>query len=235
MQQPAAKTAGLSITGQGEFLLYQTEDAKTLVQVRFVDGGIWLTQAQLAELYQSTPQNITQHIRAIYGTRELQEEATCKPYLQVRQERGRQVSRSLKHYNLDMVLAIGYRAKSHRGTQFRRWATEQLKTYLSKGILLDDALRRFRTLSVPAAEVRFGHRAALRHHPGARRIEVVQARQAATTRYSVAYFASWSTTLRDFRSPKFIKLVTVCSSLTMPRRLGMTEIVEAQTLQPGPF
>ncbi len=133
VQQPAAQ-----IPGQGEFLLYQTEDAKTRVQVRFVDGGIWLTQAQLAELYQSTPQNITQHIRAIYGTGELQEEATCKPYLQVRQERGRQVSRSLKHYNLDMVLAIGYRAKSHRGTQFRRWATEQLKTYLSKGVLLDD-------------------------------------------------------------------------------------------------
>jgi hypothetical protein len=123
---------------QGEFLLYQTEDAQTRVQVRFQDDGIWLTQQQLAELYQSSPQNITQHIRVIYGTGELQEEATCKPYLQVRQERGRQVSRSLKHYNLDMVLAIGYRVRSHRGTQFRRWATEQLKSYLGKGFLLDD-------------------------------------------------------------------------------------------------
>jgi hypothetical protein len=123
---------------QGEFLLYQTEDARTRVQVRFQDGGIWLTQRQLADLYQSSPQNVTQHIRAIYETGELQEEATCKPYLQVRQERGRQVSRSLKHYNLEMVLAVGYRVRSHRGAQFRRWATEQLKTYLEKGFLLDD-------------------------------------------------------------------------------------------------
>ena len=134
MAQPSAA----QVTGQGEFLLYQTEDAQTRVQVRFQDSGIWLTQAQLAELYQCSSQNITQHIRAIYESGELVEQATCKPYLQVRQERGRQVSRSLKHYNLEMVLAVGYRAKSHRGTQFRRWATEQLKTYLSKGGLLDD-------------------------------------------------------------------------------------------------
>jgi hypothetical protein len=133
IQQPVAQLAG-----QGEFLLYQTEDAQTRVQVRFQDGGIWLTQAQLAELYQCSPQNITQHIRAIYESRELAEETTCKPYLQVRLERERQVSRSIKHYNLEVVLAVGYRAKSHRGTQLRRWATEQLKTYLSKGVLLDD-------------------------------------------------------------------------------------------------
>ena len=134
MAQPSAA----QVTGQGEFLLYQTEDAQTHVQVRFQDSGIWLTQAQLAELYQCSSQNITQHIRAIYESGELLEQATCKPYLQVRQERGRQVSRSLKHYNLEVALAIGYRAKSHRGTQFRRWATEQLKTYLRKGVLLDD-------------------------------------------------------------------------------------------------
>jgi hypothetical protein len=123
---------------RGEFLLYQTEDARTLIQVRFQEGGLWLTQLQLADLFQSTPQNITQHIRAIYQTGELREEATCKPYLQVRQETGRQVSRSLKHYNLEMVLAIGYRVKSHRGIQFRRWATDQLRSYLEKGFLLDD-------------------------------------------------------------------------------------------------
>ena len=128
---------------QGEFLLYQTEDAQTRVQVRLQDGAVWLTQQQLSDLYQSTPQNITQHIRAIYQTGELQEEATCKPYLQVRQERARQVSRWLKHYNLDMVLAIGYRVRSHRGTQFRRWATELLKSYLIEGVALDDA--RFKT------------------------------------------------------------------------------------------
>ncbi|WP_434515616.1 virulence RhuM family protein [Dechloromonas sp. ARDL1] len=126
------------MTGGGEFLLYQTEDAQTRVQVRFAEGGVWLTQQQLADLYQSTPQNITQHIRAIYNSGELGEEATCKPYLQVREERGRQVSRSLKHYSLEMALAIGYRVKSHRGTQFRRWATEQLQAYLHKGFLLDN-------------------------------------------------------------------------------------------------
>lgn len=122
----------------GEFLLYQTEDAQTRIQVRLADGGLWLTQQHLADLYQSTPQNITQHIRAIYADGELLEAATCKPYLQVRQENGRQVSRSIKHYNLDIVLAVGYRVRSHRGVQFRRWATDTLKGYLVKGFVLDD-------------------------------------------------------------------------------------------------
>jgi len=126
------------LQASGEFLLYQTEDAQTRIQVRFSGGALWLTQQQLADLYQSTPQNITQHIRAIYSDGELPEEATCKPFLQVRQESGRQVSRSLKHYNLDIVLAIGYRVRSHRGVQFRRWATEMLKAYLVKGFVLDD-------------------------------------------------------------------------------------------------
>ncbi|MCL2523862.1 MAG: virulence RhuM family protein [Betaproteobacteria bacterium] len=135
---PTGRQVVEQAAGQGEFLLYQTEDAKARIQIRLEGGSIWLTQQQLADLYQSSPQNITQHIRAIYGAGELLEAATCKPYLQVREERGRQVSRSLKSYNLDMVLAIGYRVKSHRGTQFRQWATEHLKSYLSKGFLLDD-------------------------------------------------------------------------------------------------
>lgn len=135
---PLAMQAPAPVAGQGELLFYQTEDAQTRVQLRLENGTVWMSQQQLADLYQSSTQNITQHIRAIYAAGELQEEATCKPYLQVREERGRQVSRSLKHYNLDVVLAIGYRVKSHRGTQFRRWATEQLKTYLTKGVLLDD-------------------------------------------------------------------------------------------------
>ena len=126
------------IQSAGEFLLYQTEDAQTRIQVRLSEGGLWLTQQHLADLYQGTPQNITQHIRAIYSDGELQEAATCKPFLQVRQESGRQVSRSLKHYSLEMVLAIGYRVRSPRGVQFRRWATEMLKGYLVKGFVLDD-------------------------------------------------------------------------------------------------
>ena len=128
---------------QGEFLLYQTEDAQTRVQVRLVGETLWMSQQQLANLYQSTPQNITQHIRAIYAAGELAEEATCKPYLQVQSECGRQVKRWVKHYNLDVVLQVGYRVRSHRGAQFRRWATELLKSYLVEGVALDDA--RFKT------------------------------------------------------------------------------------------
>ncbi len=123
---------------QGEFILYQAEDDHTRIQVRFSEKTLWLTQQQLADLFQSTSQNITQHIRAIYTERELDEFSTCKSYLQVREEGGRSISRSIKHYNLDMVIAIGYRVRSHRGTQFRRWATEQLKAYLTQGFLLDD-------------------------------------------------------------------------------------------------
>jgi len=122
----------------GEFLLYQASDGSARIQVRLEDQTLWLTQQQLAELYESTPQNITQHIRAIYAEGELTAEATCKLHLQVREESGRQVSRNLKHYNLEVVIAVGYRVRSHRGTQFRRWATEQLKSYLVKGFVLDD-------------------------------------------------------------------------------------------------
>lgn len=121
-----------------EFLLYQTEDGETRVEVRFDGETTWLTQAALAELYQTTPQNITQHIAAIYEDGELTEAATCKPYLQVRQEGQRCVERDLKHYNLQMILAVGYRIRSHRGTQFRQWATAHLGEFLVKGFTMDD-------------------------------------------------------------------------------------------------
>lgn len=120
------------------FLMYQTPDGHTQINVRLNGDTLWLTQQQLSDLYLSTPQNITQHIRAIYAAGELEEAATCKPYLQVRQEGERDVNRSLKHYNLDVVIALGYRVRSHRGTQFRRWATDALKEYLVKGFVLDD-------------------------------------------------------------------------------------------------
>lgn len=122
----------------GELVLYQAPDGAARLQVRLSGGTLWLTQQQLAELYQSTPQNITQHIRAIYAEGEVAEAVTCKPYLQVRAEGGRSVSRNLKHYNLDVVLAVGYRVRSHRGVQFRQWATDTLKGYLVKGFVLDD-------------------------------------------------------------------------------------------------
>jgi len=121
-----------------QFLVYQTQDGKTRIDVRLAGQTIWLTQADIAELFQTTPQNITIHVKALYDEGELDEAATCKDYLQVRAEGNRQVERSLKHYALDMIIAVGYRVRSHRGTQFRRWATERLKELLVKGFVIDD-------------------------------------------------------------------------------------------------
>ena len=100
-----------------QLLLYRTEDAHTRIEVRLQDGSIWLTQAQMADLFQSTPQNITLHLKAIYPEGELLREATCKDYLQVRAEGARSVQRILKFYSLDAILAVGYRVRSPRGTQ----------------------------------------------------------------------------------------------------------------------
>lgn len=121
-----------------EFILYQTEDGRTRIQCRFEQDTLWLTQAQMAELFQTTPQNITLHLKAIFAEGELEEGATCKDYLQVRQEGGREVSRKLRHYGLEAILAVGYRVRSHRGTQFRQWATARLSEYLVKGFTMDD-------------------------------------------------------------------------------------------------
>src|SRR5262249_8009343 len=98
----------------------------------------WLSQALIAELFQTTPQNITLHLKALYEDGEIEEAATCKEFLQVRLEGARAVGRAVKHYNLDAILAVGYRVRSPRGTQFRRWATERLREYLVKGFVLDD-------------------------------------------------------------------------------------------------
>jgi hypothetical protein len=121
-----------------EIILFQTEDAQTRIEVRLEGGTVWLTQAQMAELFQTTPQNITLHLKAIYEEMELEEGATCKDYLQVRREGNREVTRKLRHYNLDAILAVGFRVRSPRGTQFRQWATARLKEYLVKGFVMDD-------------------------------------------------------------------------------------------------
>jgi hypothetical protein len=123
----------------GEIILYTTEDGKTNIQLHSKDGSVWLTQAEIAELFQTTPQNITLHIKSIYSENELISESTCKEYLQVRTEGQRQIERELKHYNLDVILAVGYRVQSPRGTAFRQWATTSLKEYLVKGFVMDDA------------------------------------------------------------------------------------------------
>lgn len=125
-------------TSRGELILYETEDGRTRVECRFADETLWLSQALMAELFQTTPQNITLHLKALYEEGEIEEEATCKEYLQVRREGTREVRRSVKHYSLDAILAVGYRVRSARGTQFRRWATERLREYLVKGFTMDD-------------------------------------------------------------------------------------------------
>jgi hypothetical protein len=123
---------------QSEIILYQTEDGRTRIQCRFENETVWLTQAQIAELFETTPQNVTLHLRGIFAEGELVEAATCKDYLQVRLEGGREVSRKLKHYRLEAILAVGFRVRSRRGTQFRQWATARLSEYLLKGFTMDD-------------------------------------------------------------------------------------------------
>jgi hypothetical protein len=121
-----------------EIILYQTEDGRTRIQCRFENETLWLTQAQIAELFETTPQNVTLHLKGIFAEGELVEVATCKDYLQVRLEGGREVSRKLRHYNLEAILAVGFRVRSHRGTQFRQWAIGRLNEYLVKGFTMDD-------------------------------------------------------------------------------------------------
>lgn len=123
---------------QGELLIYPASSNEGGIRVLLAGETVWLTQAQIAELYQSTKQNISLHIRNIHAEGELRPEATVKQYLTVRQEGKRQVQRPLEYYNLDMILAVGYRVRSARGTEFRQWATARLGEYLTKGFVLDD-------------------------------------------------------------------------------------------------
>ncbi|MDU7201244.1 MAG: RhuM family protein [Enterobacteriaceae bacterium] len=123
---------------QGEFILFTSGDGTVRVECRFDHETLWLSQATMAELYQVTPQAITQHIKAIYQDGELEEKATCKAYLQVQNEGNRQVNRRTLHYSRPVILAIGYRVRSIRGTQFRQWATQTLQEYLVKGFVMDD-------------------------------------------------------------------------------------------------
>ena len=123
---------------EGDFLFYVTEDGVTRVRLLIEGQTVWMPQKAIAELFDTTTQNITQHIRNICDESEIDESATCKSYLQVQSEGNREVRRTVVHYNLDMILAIGYRVRSSRGTQFRRWATETLREYLVKGFVLDD-------------------------------------------------------------------------------------------------
>lgn len=122
----------------GEVILYQREDGTPAVDVRFEDESVWLTQQQLADLFQTTQQNISVHLKNIYDEGELEERATHKDFLSVRLEGSREVERRLAHYNLDAIISVGYRVKSRVATQFRIWATERLREYLVKGFTMDD-------------------------------------------------------------------------------------------------
>lgn len=124
---------------KGGFFLFANRDGKVLVESRFEHETLWLPQATIANLYLITPQAVTQHIKAIYGEGELNQNATCKSYLQVQQEGSRQVSRNKLHYSLPTILAVGYRVCSPRGTQFRQWVTQTLQEYLIKGFVMGDA------------------------------------------------------------------------------------------------
>lgn len=121
-----------------EIIIYQSEDGETRIDVKFTGETVWLSQQQMADLYQSSRSNVVEHIKHIYEDGELDEESTCRNFRQVRQEGSRQVSREIPFYNLDMIISLGYRIRSVIATHFRRWATERLKEYIIKGFTMDD-------------------------------------------------------------------------------------------------
>lgn len=123
---------------KGDIVIYKSEDGNIQIDVKMQDDTIWLTQDLMSKLFETTPQNITMHIKNIYEEEELIQNSTCKDFLQVRKEGNRNVSRSLTFYNLDMIIAVGYRIKSKTATQFRIWATRTLKEYLTKGYIINE-------------------------------------------------------------------------------------------------
>lgn len=128
----------MQIRETGEILIYQTEDGNTRIDVRMHDENIWLTQAQMAQLFQKDVRTISEHIAHVYEEHELLQTATFRKFRIVQSEGKRQVGRDIAYYNLDVIISVGYRVKSHRGTQFRIWATQRLREYLIKGFALDD-------------------------------------------------------------------------------------------------
>ena len=126
------------IENKGDIVIYKTQDGLTKINVKFEDETVWLTQAQLVELYQTSKSNISEHIKHIFEEGELSQESTVRNFRTVQIEGNREVSREQVYYNLDMIISLGYRVKSIVATQFRRWATELIKEYLKKGYALDD-------------------------------------------------------------------------------------------------
>ena len=134
------KEMGNEIANQGEILLYNDEGEKQYVSVIFAEETFWLSQNGMAELFDCTPENIIQHLKNIYAEEELSLNATAKKFLVVRREGNRNVQRSIDHYNLDAIIAVGYRVNSKKATRFRQWATKTLKEYIQKGFVLNDEM-----------------------------------------------------------------------------------------------
>ena len=122
----------------GEILIHQTDDGQTNIEVKIEDDTVWLTQQQMSELFQTSRTNVVEHIKHIYEEGELDKISTCRNFRQVRKEGNREVTRQIPHYNLDMIISLGYRIKSVIATRFRQWATQRLKEYMIKGFTIDD-------------------------------------------------------------------------------------------------
>lgn len=126
------------VENKGDIVIYKTQDGLTKINVKFEDETVWLSQQQMALLFQTSRTNIVEHIKHIYEEGELEQLSTCRNFRQVQTEGNRKVEREIPFYNLDMIISLGYRVKSIVATQFRRWATELIKEYLKKGYALDD-------------------------------------------------------------------------------------------------
>ena len=146
----------------GEILIYQTDDGQTNIEVKIEDDTVWLTQQQMSELFQTSRTNVVEHIKHIYEEGELDEISTCRNFRQVRKEGNREVTRQIPHYNLDMIISLGYRIKSVIATRFRQWATQRLKEYMIKGFTIDDAPNAVEELKQP------------RKHPTAEKVEAIK-------------------------------------------------------------
>ena len=132
------KKIQMELPNNEQMIIYQTDDGTVKVDVRMRDDTVWLSQQQMAELYQTSRTNVVEHIRHIYEEGELTEDSTCRKFRQVQSEGKREVSREIPFYNLDMIISLGYRVKSSVATRFRIWATKLLNEYIRKGFALDD-------------------------------------------------------------------------------------------------
>jgi len=127
---------------ENKIVIYQTEDGQTQIDVRLDNDTVWLTQAQMVELFQTTKQNVSLHVGNVFKEGELEQESTVKEYLTVQKEGLREVARKVKYYNLDVIISVGYRVKSKRGTAFRIWARNVLKDFLVKGYAVNERMRK---------------------------------------------------------------------------------------------